>query len=337
MSGETVVAVVGATGAVGRTMLRVLEERDFPVRRLLPVASVLSAGALLRFRGAEVEVLPLAPRVFDGCDIALFSAGGALSAEWAPVAAERGALVIDNSSHWRMHDDVPLVVPEVNAERVADAVRGIIANPNCSTIQLVVALKPLYDAYGLRRVVVDTYQAVSGAGQRGIDQLTAELSGSTPVAPVFAHAILPNALPHIAAFRDDGFTTEERKLIDESRKILGLPDLRVAPTCVRVPVPNCHSEAVHVEFERAFDLAEARALLAAAPGIVVMDDPAAAVYPLASIADGRDDVFVGRLRRDNTVDSGLSLWIVADNLRKGAATNAVQIAETWLRRRMGVS
>jgi aspartate-semialdehyde dehydrogenase len=267
--------------------------------------------------------------VFDGVDIALFSAGGATAQHWAPIAVERGAVVIDNSSAFRMHADVPLIVPEVNASALPDAAARIIANPNCSTIQMVVALQPLHARYGLRRVVVCTYQSASGAGQKGLDQLETEFRGGNSSVRAFAHPLMGNALPHIAAFEDDGFTTEERKMIDETRKIFGDESLAVSPTCVRVPVPYCHSEAVHVELSSAFDLEELRASLEEMAGVIVIDDPEATAYPLATIATGRDEVFVGRLRRDPTVEHGVIMWVVSDNLRKGAATNAVQIAELW--------
>ncbi|MCB2203953.1 aspartate-semialdehyde dehydrogenase [bacterium] len=326
---DYVIAVVGATGLVGRTMLQVLEEHSFPVRELRPLASERSAGSVIQFRGRDIPVHPVSADAFDGVDIALFSAGGAASREWAPVAVERGAVVIDNSSAWRMHADVPLIVPEVNPSALPDTRARIIANPNCSTIQMVVALKPLHDAYTLQRVIVSTYQAVSGAGSKGLRQLEQERLGNSSVENTFPHAIDGNALPQIAAFADDGFTLEEHKMIDETRKILALPQLAVSPTCVRVPVADSHSEAVSAEFARDFSIDEVRSLLGAFPGVIVQDDPDAAEYPLAAAARGRDEVFVGRLRRDPGVDRGLMMWVVSDNLRKGAATNAVQIAELW--------
>ena len=328
MSGYTV-AVVGATGLVGRTMLTVLEERRFPVTRLVPVATPRSAGTLLPFAGSAHPVLPIVESVFEGVDIALFSAGGDVAREWAPVAVAHGAVVIDNSNAFRMDTDVPLIVPEVNGGALRDATPRIIANPNCSTIQMVVALHPLHERYGIHRVVVCTYQSVSGAGKRGVDQLEKELQGENSSVRAFAHPIAGNALPHIAAFDDDGFTTEEHKMISETRKILGDERIAVSPTCVRVPVRFSHSEAVHVELRTAFEIADVRAALEAMPGVIVIDDPEATAYPLASIATGRDAVFVGRLRRDPSVANGLIMWVVSDNLRKGAATNAVQIAERW--------
>ncbi|HOJ05351.1 MAG TPA: aspartate-semialdehyde dehydrogenase [Bacteroidota bacterium] len=328
MTGYTV-AVVGATGLVGGMMLRVLEERSFPVHRLVAVASDRSAGRSVRFAGEEYPVLPVSASVFDGVDVALFSAGGDASRQWSPVAVERGAVVIDNSSAWRMTEGVPLVVPEVNAHAVPDSAPRIIANPNCSTIQMVVALRPLRDRYGLRRVFVSTYQAASGAGQRGLDQFDAELRGQAAERPVFAHTLLDNALPHIAPFLDNGSTVEEMKMVHETRKILELPALPVSVTCVRVPVRNAHSEAVHVELNADFTIEELREVLAASEGIVIEDDTSAARYPLAHEVAGRDEVFVGRIRRDTGMERGVALWVVSDNVRKGAATNAVQIAEHW--------
>ena len=323
------VAVAGATGLVGRTMIKVLQERSFPVGSLRLFASERSAGMKLSFWGEDIDVQPIAEDAFDGVDIALFSAGGSVAREWAPTAVEHGAVVIDNSSAFRMHGDVPLIVPEVNPDALPDASPRIIANPNCSTIQMVAALKPLQERYGLRRVVVCTYQAVSGAGQQGVDQLEAELRGELPTKRAFPHAILGNAIPQIAQFADDGYTVEEHKMINETRKILADAQLGVSPTCVRVPIADAHSEALHVELEKEFDLEEVRALLQNTAGIIVLDDPDATSYPLAAMAAGRDEVYVGRFRRDFSVKNGLAFWVVADNLRKGAATNAVQIAELW--------
>jgi aspartate-semialdehyde dehydrogenase len=323
------VAVVGATGLVGRTMVRVLEERAFPVSRLVPIATARSAGTTLAFGGAMHEVVAISDEAFTGVDVALFSAGGDTARVWAPVAVRHGAVVIDNSSAFRMHAEVPLIVPEVNAAALPDAAPRIIANPNCSTIQMVMALEPLHQHYGLRRVVVCTYQSVSGAGKKGIDQLRAEREGGNARVRAFAHPIADNALPHIASFEDDGFTTEERKMIEETRKILGDQSIRVSPTCVRVPVTTSHSEALHIELASAYDLSEIRQLLESTPGVLVIDDPESTAYPMATTATGRDEVFVGRLRRDPSVEHGLIMWVVSDNLRKGAATNAVQIAELW--------
>ena len=323
------IAVVGATGQVGGVMLRLLRERAFPAREIVPFASERSAGRELE---GGLVVQPLREDTIQGFDIAVFSAGGSTSGEWAPRFVEAGAIVVDNSSKWRMHDDVPLVVSEVNPEAL-DGHRGIIANPNCSTMQMVVALKPLHDAAGIERLVVSTYQAVSGTGKKAVDELLAQsralLDGQQPPEPQsYAHRIAFNALPHAGSFPDgDDHTDEERKLINETRKILGDPSIRVSATCVRVPVVNAHSEAVNVQTRAPLSPEQARELLAAAPGVTVVDDPAGARYPLAIEADGRDDVFVGRIRRDPGHDQALDMWIVSDNLRKGAATNAVQLME----------
>ena len=323
------IAVVGATGQVGGVMLRLLRERAFPAREIVPFASERSAGRELE---GGLVVQPLREDTIQGFDIAVFSAGGSTSGEWAPRFVEAGAIVVDNSSKWRMHDDVPLVVSEVNPEAL-DGHRGIIANPNCSTMQMVVALKPLHDAAGIERLVVSTYQAVSGTGKKAVDELHAQsralLEGEQPPEPQsYAHRIAFNALPHAGSFADgDDHTDEERKLINETRKILGDPSIRVSATCVRVPVVNAHSEAVNVQTRAPLSPEQARELLAAAPGVTVVDDPAGARYPLAIDADGHDDVFVGRIRRDPGHDQALDMWIVSDNLRKGAATNAVQLME----------
>ncbi|HEX5146747.1 MAG TPA: aspartate-semialdehyde dehydrogenase [Conexibacter sp.] len=323
------VAVVGATGQVGGVMLALLRERGFPAREVVPFASARSAGRELE--GAGV-VQPLSDETIRGFDVALFSAGGSTSGEWAPRFADAGALVVDNSSKWRMDDDVPLVVSEVNPDALADARKGIVANPNCSTMQMVVALKPLHDAAGIERLVISTYQAVSGTGRKGVDELLGQsralLGDAQPEVAVYAHQIAFNALPHAGSFAEgDDHTDEERKLIDETRKILGDPSIRISATCVRVPVVNGHSEAVNVETREPLSPERARELLEAAPGVTVLDDPGAGVYPLAIDADGKDDVFVGRIRRDPGNERALDLWVVADNLRKGAATNAVQLAE----------
>ena len=328
------VVVVGATGLVGQTMIRVVEERKLPVRSLLPYASPRSAGSAVRFNGSSVPVQTLAesslPR-WQGA-IALFSAGAQVSRHFAPLFVRHGATVIDNSSAFRMELDVPLVVPEVNGP-AAFRHHGIIANPNCSTIQMVVALKPLHDRYGIRRIVVATYQAVTGAGRRGQRQLEDELAGRTPEAPAFPHPIAGNCIPQIDVFLSDGYTKEERKMMDETRKILGDETLKITATCVRVPVVAGHSEAVTVEFDRPVHVEEARELLRQAPGVTVLDDPQHLAYPLAQHAAGCDEVFVGRIRQDPSAPNALSLWIVSDNVRKGAATNAVQIAELLLRGR----
>lgn len=326
------VAVVGATGMVGRKFLQVLEERKLPVSEYFLFASKRSAGSKMPFMGQEYTVRELTDDAFDGLhvDIALFSAGGGTSLHFAPIVAASGAVVIDNSSTWRMDPDVPLVVPEVNPDAIGGyRKKGIIANPNCSTIQAMVPLKPLHEAYGLKRVIYSTYQAVSGAGQQGYLDLENGLKGEAP--RKFPHPIAGNCLPHIDVFLDNGYTKEEQKMIDETRKILSVPDLAVTATTVRVPVFHGHSESINVEFERPFDLQELRALLERAPGLVVMDDVANNVYPMAITAADTDPVYVGRIRRDFSVANGINFWCVADNIRKGAATNAVQIAEELIR------
>lgn len=318
------VAVLGATGAVGRTMLRILEERNFPADEVVPLASERSSGRTVPFRGREWQVSTPAPEAFAGCDVALFSAGASRSSEWAPVAAAAGAVVIDNSSAWRQHRQVPLVVPEVNAAAAAVRPLGIIANPNCATIQLVIALAALHAAAPLRRVVATTLQSVSGAGQDGIDALRAELSGSHPDSTPFVAPIAGNVIPWIGPRLESGWNEEEEKIRTETRKILELPELPVAATCVRVPVETGHSISATVELERALSLDEAREALGSAAGLVVC---AADRDPLARDVAGTDAVQVGHIRVDPDLPRVLHLWIVADNLRKGAATNAVQIAE----------
>lgn len=326
------VAVVGATGMVGRKFLQVLEERKLPVSEYFLFASKRSAGTQVTFMGKPYTVRELTDTAFEDLhvDIALFSAGAGTSKHFAPIVAASGAVVIDNSSCWRMDPDVPLVVPEVNPDAIPGyRKKGIIANPNCSTIQAMVPLKPLHDAYGLKRVIYSTYQAVSGAGQQGYLDLQNGLKGEAP--QKFPHPIAGNCLPHIDVFLDNGYTNEEQKMIDETRKILSLPELAVTATTVRVPVFHGHSESINVEFERPFDLAELRALLEKAPGLVVMDDVANNVYPMAITAEDTDPVYVGRIRRDFSIENGINFWCVADNIRKGAATNAVQIAEELIR------
>jgi aspartate-semialdehyde dehydrogenase len=324
------VAVVGATGQVGTLMLRLLRERSFPAREIVPFASERSVGRTLE--GADLPVQGLSEESIQGFDIALFSAGGSTSGEWAPRFVQAGAVVIDNSSRWRMQDDVPLVVSEVNPAAL-DSHHGIVANPNCSTMQMVVALKPLYDEAGIARLVISTYQAVSGTGKRAVEELLdqshALLHEREIESPdAYAHQIAFNALPHAGSFAaGDDHTDEERKLINETRKILEDSTIAISATCVRVPVVNGHSEAVNVQTREELSPERARELLAAAPGVSVLDDPAAAVYPLAIAATGSDEVFVGRIRRDPGHAHALDLWIVADNLRKGAATNAIQLAE----------
>ncbi len=331
------VAVAGATGAVGREMLRILEERNFPVEELIPLASERSEGKSVPFAGGERTVRRLARDSFEGVDLALFSAGATRSREFAPAAVEAGAVVVDNSSAFRMDADVPLVVPEVNPDAL-DAHRGIIANPNCSTIQMVVALKPLLDAAGVRRIVVSTYQAVSGAGQSAVDELRDQVEAlgreERLEASYMPHPIAFNCLPQIDVFLEEGDTKEERKMVEETRKIFGQPDLPISATCVRVPVYNSHSESVNVELGRPVSPDEARGLLSGAPGIEVVDDPAALAYPMAINASGRDPVYVGRIRRDPSAENALNMWVVADNLRKGAALNAVQIGEVLIKKRL---
>jgi aspartate-semialdehyde dehydrogenase len=323
------VAVVGATGQVGTLMLRLLRERTFPAREIVAFASERSVGRELE---DGLVVQGLSEEAIQGFDVALFSAGGSTSGEWAPKFAAAGAIVVDNSSRWRMQQDVPLVVSEVNPEALAFH-HGIIANPNCSTMQMVVALKPLYDEAGIERLVVSTYQAVSGSGKRAVDELLDQshsLLHEREIQPpgVYAHQIAFNALPHAGSFAPgEDHTDEERKLINETRKILGDPSIRISATCVRVPVVNGHSEAVNVQTRRDLSPERARELLAAAPGVSVLDDPDAALYPLAIDASGSDEVFVGRIRRDPGHERALDMWVVSDNLRKGAATNAVQLAE----------
>jgi aspartate-semialdehyde dehydrogenase len=322
-------AVVGATGLVGGTFLKILAERNFPYEHLYLMASAKSAGSTISFQGREYTVEELTEHSFDKpIDIALFSAGGGTSKRFAPIAAAKGTVVVDNSSAWRADAQVPLVVPEVNPQEIAKH-KGIIANPNCSTIQAVVALKPLYDRYGIKRIVYSTYQSVSGSGLKGIRDLEEGLAGND-IKAAYPHAIAGNCLPHIGAFLDNGYTEEEVKMINETRKILGDDRIAVTATTVRVPVLYAHSESVNAELEKPFELSELKALLAASPGIVVRDDPSKNEYPLARDAAGSDAVFVGRIRRDYSVENGLNLWVAADNVRKGAATNAVQIAEKLL-------
>ena len=318
-------AVVGATGMVGRTFLKVLKERNFPINNLYLMASKRSAGTTLEYDGKEYVVEELTEHSFDKpIDIALFSAGGSTSEKFAPIAASHGVIVVDNSAQWRQDPKVPLVVPECNPEDISWN-SGIIANPNCSTIQAVAVLKPLDDKYKIKRVVYSTYQAVSGAGVAGWKDLEDGLKGEAP--KKFPDPIAGNCLPHIDVFMDNGYTKEEMKMIWETRKILHDPDLKVTATTVRVPVFNSHSESINVEFENPVDVEEVKKILSEAPGVVVVDDPAHDSYPLALDAAGTDDVYVGRIRRDESVDNGINLWVVADNIRKGAATNAVQIAQ----------
>jgi aspartate-semialdehyde dehydrogenase len=325
-----VVAVVGATGAVGNEMISTLEQRQFPVERLRLFASERSEGKRLNFNGDEIPVEMLKDDSFRGIDIALFSAGAERSKIWAPVAARSGCVVVDNSSQWRMDPEIPLVVPEVNAHDLKWH-KGIIANPNCSTIQMVVVLKPIHDAAKIERVVVTTFQSVSGTGKKAIDELlkqTTNLLNFREIeCNVYPHQIAFNCLPHIDKFLENGYTKEEMKMVNETKKIMGDNSIRVTATTVRVPVFRCHSESLNIETEKKLTPNEARAILSAAPGIVVYDAPEKNVYPLPVYAAGKDETYVGRIREDESIENGLNMWIVSDNIRKGAALNAVQIAE----------
>lgn len=323
------VAIVGATGMVGRTFLKVLEERNFPIDNLYLFSSARSAGSKVEFKGKEYTVEELNENSFDrDIQIALFSAGGSISEKYAPIAASKGVVVVDNSSAWRMDENVPLVVPEVNPEAVKEH-KGIIANPNCSTIQAMVPLKPLNDKYNIKRIVYSTYQAVSGSGVKGTKDLEDGIKGLEN--KFYPHPIAYNCLPHIDVFMDNGYTKEEMKMINETMKILNDYDLKITATTVRVPVVNGHSESINVEFEKNFDIEELKALLANSQGLELVDDIENNVYPTAFELSGRDEVFVGRVRRDFSVDNGINMWVVADNIRKGAATNTVQIAELLLK------
>jgi aspartate-semialdehyde dehydrogenase len=329
-------AIVGATGAVGEQMRAVLEDRQFPVGELRLLASERSAGQFLQFGGHQRRVDVLTENSFDNIDIALFSAGGSVSAKFAPAAVSAGAVVVDNTACFRMEPDVPLVVPEVNASCIGVyKTRGIIANPNCSTIQMVVALKPIHDAARIKRVVVSTYQSVSGAGRQAMEELSKQVAALFNDKDVetkkFPHQIAFNCIPHIDVFMEDGYTKEEWKMIHETRKILGEPALPVTATAVRVPVFCSHSESVNVQTEKKLTAAEVKALLRQAPGIIVADEPENNLYPLAVDATGKDAVYVGRIREDPSVQNGINLWVVSDNLRKGAALNAIQIAEILIR------
>ena len=318
-------AIVGATGLVGRTALTVLEEKNLPISEYVFFASERSEGTKLMFKGKEYTVRKLTEESFDeGFDFAIFSAGGDTSKHFSPIAASKGCIVVDNSSAFRMDKDVPLVVPEVNPETIKEN-HGIIANPNCSTIQAVVPLKVLNDLYKIKRIVYSTYQAVSGAGQKGVNDLVEGLKGNPP--QKFPYEIVNNCLPHIDVFTENGYTKEEIKMINETRKILNEPNLRVTATTVRVPVINSHSESINVEFEKDFDINELKEALRNAKGVIVEDDPENNIYPLAANATGHDEVYVGRIRRDESVESGINFWCVADNIRKGAASNAIQIVE----------
>ena len=318
-------AVVGATGVVGRTALKVLEEKNLPISEYVFFSSARSAGSKISFLNKDYIVQELKEDSFDqSFDFAIFSAGGETSKKYAPIAASKGCIVVDNSSAFRMDKNVPLIVPEVNPNEIFKN-NGIIANPNCSTIQAVVALKPLDDKYNIKRIVFSTYQAVSGAGKQGIEDLK---NGMKNIAPKkFPYPIYNNCLPHIDVFLDNGYTKEEEKMINETRKILNKPDLKITATTVRVPVFNCHSESINIEFENEFELDDVVNILKSSPGIVVLDDIKNSIYPICEKADGHDEVFVGRIRRDFSVKNGLNIWVVADNIRKGAASNAIQIVE----------
>ena len=329
------VAIVGATGLVGQEFIKVLQQRHFPVKELRLLASGRSSGKRVPYNGRELEVAEAGAGSFRGIDIALFSSGAETSLYLSPVAAKAGAVVIDNSSAWRMDPQVPLVVPEVNAEDCLEH-KGIIANPNCSTIQMVVALNPLHKVNRIKRIVVDTYQSVSGTGQAALEELSGQsrlvLDGRNCIPHVYPHQIAFNLLPEIDVFLDNGYTKEEWKMVKETHKIMHAPEIAISATCVRVPVFVSHSEAVHVEFEEPMPPERAREILSEAPGVKVLDEPVVSLYPMPWEAAGTDDVYVGRIRQDNSHPNGLAMWIVADNVRKGAALNAVQIAETMVAR-----
>jgi aspartate-semialdehyde dehydrogenase len=335
MSKKLVVAVCGATGAVGREMLKTLHDRQFPATEIIPFASARSAGTKVPYGDQELTVRELKEDVFAGIDIAIFSAGGSASLQYAPHAAKAGCVVVDNSSTWRMDERCPLVVPEVNPEALADH-KGIIANPNCSTIQMMVALKPIHDAVKIKRIIVSTYQAVSGTGQKAIKELETQVRQmfnlQDPEVNVYPHRIAFNILPQIDVFLDNDYTKEEMKMVNETKKIFCDPDIRVTATCARVPVFYGHSESVNIETEIKMTPAECRALLSQAPGVQVYDNPKEKMYPMPIDAAGEDATFVGRIREDETIENGLNMWIVADNIRKGAALNAVQIAEALIER-----
>jgi aspartate-semialdehyde dehydrogenase len=326
------VGVIGATGAVGSTILEVLAEREFPAAEVVAIASERSAGKRVDFNGSQLEVRGLSDESIAGLDVVLSSAGSSVSSEWAPRIAEAGAVIVDNTSYWRLRDGVPLVVAEVNPDAV-DGHSGIVANPNCTTMQMVVALAPIHRAVGIERIVVSTYQSVSGTGRNAVEELLSQsravLAGEEPEATVYPHRIAFNVLPQVEVFGEgDDYTSEERKVMAETRKILGAGDeLRISATCVRVPVVTGHSESVNIQTGEDLSPEDCRELLASAPGVVVMDNPAKGVYPLASAAAGQDEVLVGRIRRDPSHERCLNLWVVGDNLRKGAATNTVQVAE----------
>lgn len=329
------VAVVGVTGMVGQVMLEVLEKRNFPVEEIIPVASERSVGKKINFKGKKIEVVSMEDAVAMKPDFALFSAGGGVSLEWAPKFAEEGVIVIDNSSAWRLDKTKKLVVPEVNGNALTEEDK-IIANPNCSTTQLVMALKPLHDKYGIKRAIVSTYQSITGSGKSAVEQLEAEEKGEKGKM-AYPYGIHRNAIPHCDVFEDNGYTKEEMKLTNETKKILNDDSVLVSATAIRIPVVGGHSESVNIQFNKPFDLNEVRKVLSDFPGIMLQDNPDMNVYPMPAMAEGKDDVFVGRIREDFTQENTLNLWIVADNLRKGAATNAVQIAEYILKKKKEAS
>ena len=326
------VAVVGATGMVGRTFLKVLEERQFPIENVYFFSSKKSAGSTITFAGKDYVVEELTETAFDGknIQIALFSAGGATSEKFAPIAASKGIIVVDNSAQWRMDPDVPLIVPEVNPEAIKEIKKGIIANPNCSTIQAMVPLKPLYEKYGLKRIVFSTYQAVSGSGVRGVKDLEDGIAGKPN--QFYPHPIAYNCLPHIDVFMDNGYTKEEMKMINETKKILNDDSIRVTATTVRVPVKYGHCVSINLEFENPFEMDQIYKLLQETEGVIIVDDVKNNVYPMPIDVEGKDEVYVGRIRRDYSVENGINMWVVADNIRKGAATNTVQIAELLIKK-----
>ena len=327
------IAIVGATGLVGQMMLKVLEEREFPVSKLLPVASENSVGREITFAGHNYAVISMREAIESRPDIALFSAGASVSKEWAPAFAAVGCTVIDNSSAWRMTDGIPLVVPEVNGQ-VLTPEDKIIANPNCSTIQMVVALNPIHKRFGIRRIIVSTYQAVSGTGMKAVKQYKDEANGRIPEQQIYPHTIFANCLPHCDIFLENDYTKEEMKLVHETRKIMGVPDMPVSATAVRVPVLAGHSESVNIELGADAELEEIKSILSNAPGVILYDNPGANQYPMPVLAEGRDEVWVGRIRRDESRPRCWNMFIVADNLRKGAATNAVQIAEYLVQKKI---
>ena len=335
MPKNPVVAVCGATGAVGQEMLKVLEQRDFPASEVVALASARSAGKMVPFKDGGIEVREMTPEAFEGIDIAMFAAGAGVSKQFRQAVVDAGAVMIDNSSAFRLDDDVPLIVPEVNPDDAFDH-NGVIADPNCSTVQMVMALKPLYNLSRIKRVVVSTYQAASGAGAKAMDELYSQtrefLDGEELNISAFQHQIAFNCIPHIDVFYDDGYTKEEWKMISETQKIFGDAEMAIAPTCVRVPVLRCHAESINVEFEDKVTVEEARKAFEEFPGVTLMDDPSQNLYPMPGLLAGSDDTYIGRLRDDPTVENGLAFWCVSDQLRKGAALNAVQIAELLMSR-----